>query len=103
MTAVIYSTTDSVENAKKIARSLVEEKLVACVNILPKIVSIYRWQGKIEEEDECVLIAKTTDKNVDDTVRGIKALHSYDVPDIIVLPIIAGLKEYLSYVEDETK
>lgn len=103
MTAVIYSTTDSVENAKKIARSLVEEKLVACVNILPKIVSIYRWQGKIEEDDECVLIAKTTDKNVDDAVRGIRELHPYDVPDIIVLPIIAGLKEYLSYVENETK
>lgn len=103
MVAVIYSTTGNVEDAKKIARALVEEKLVACVNILPKIESIYRWQEKIEEDSECVLIAKTTDKNVDETIQKIKKLHSYDIPDIVVLPIIQGLKEYLNYVEDETK
>jgi len=103
MTTVIYSTTGTIQDAKKIAHTLVEEKLVACVNIIPKIESIYRWQGKIEEEEECVLLAKTTDKNVDNAVRRIKELHSYDVPDIVVLPVIAGLKEYLSYVEDETK
>jgi periplasmic divalent cation tolerance protein len=103
MATVIYSTTGTIQNAKKIAHTLVEERLVACTNIIPKIKSIYRWQGKIEEEDECVLLAKTTDKNVDEAVSRIKELHSYDVPDIIVLPIIAGLKDYLSYVEDETK
>jgi len=103
MTSIIYSTTSNIQDAEKIARSLIEEKLVACINILPKIVSIYRWQGKIEKDEECVLIAKTTDKNVDNAVRRIKELHSYDVPDIVVLPIIAGLKEYLSYVEHETK
>ena len=103
MVAAIYSTTGNMEDAKKIAHSLVEEKLVACVNIIPKIESVYRWQGKIEEDSECVLIAKTTDKNVDKTIQRIKELHPYDLPDIIVLPIIGGLKEYLNYVKDETK
>ncbi|MFW6121168.1 MAG: divalent-cation tolerance protein CutA [Petrotogales bacterium] len=103
MAAVIYSTTGNIEDAKKIARVLVKEKLVACVNIIPKIESIYRWQEKIEEDNECVLISKTTDKNVDETIQKIKKLHPYDVPDIVVLPIIKGLKEYLNYVKDETK
>ena len=103
MVAVIYSTTGNVQDAKKIARLLVEEKLVACVNIFPKIESVYRWQGKIEEDSECVLIAKTTDKNVEKTIQRIKEIHTYDVPDIIALPIVGGLQGYLKYIEDETK
>ena len=102
MVSIIYSTTSGVEEARKIARKLVEEKLVACVNIIPKIESIYRWQGNIEEDSECVLLAKTTDKNIDKTIQRMKELHSYDVPDIIALPITKGLKEYLNWVEDET-
>ena len=103
MVVAIYSTMGNIEDAKKIAHSLVKEKLVACVNIIPKIESVYRWQEKIEEDSECVLIAKTTDKNVDKTIQKIKELHPYDLPDIIVLPIIGGLKDYLNYVKDETK
>ncbi|UCD13973.1 MAG: divalent-cation tolerance protein CutA [Thermoplasmatales archaeon] len=103
MVAAIYSITGNIDDAKKIARLLVEEKLVACVNIIPKIESVYRWQGKIEEESECVLIAKTTDKNIDKTIQRIQEIHPYGVPDIVVLPIVKGLKEYLDYVEDETK
>jgi periplasmic divalent cation tolerance protein len=102
MVSVIYSTIGTMENARTIARALVKEKLVACVNIIPKIESIYRWQGKIEEADECVLLAKTTEKNVEKTIQRIRSLHPYDVPDIIVFPPVGGLKEYLQYVEDET-
>ena len=102
MVSIIYSTMGSVEEARKIARILVEEKLVACVNILPKIESIYRWQGKIEEDNECVLLAKTTDKNIDKTIQRIKELHSYDVPDIVAIPITHGFKKYLDWVKDET-
>ena len=102
MISIIYSTTGNIEEARKIAKILVEEKLVACVNIIPKIESIYRWQGSIEEDDECVLLAKTTDKNVDKTIQRIKELHSYDVPDVVALPVGNGLKEYLNWVESET-
>ena len=103
MVVAIYSTAGKMEDARKIARVLVEEKLVACVNIIPKIESIYRWKNKIEEDDECVIIAKTTEKNIDKTIQKIKEIHPYDVPDIVVLPIINGLEEYLNYVKDETK
>ena len=102
MVSIIYSTIGSVEEARKIARILVEEKLVACVNIIPKIESIYRWQGNIEEDSECILLAKTTDKNVERTIQRIKEIHSYDVPDIVTIPITSGLKDYLNWVEDET-
>ena len=103
MVAVVYTTIDKIQDARRIAHTLVEEQLVACVNIIPKIESIYRWKGKIENDDEVVLIAKTTDKNVKKTIQKIKELHTYDLPDIIVLPIIGGLKDYLNYIEDETE
>ena len=102
MVAVVYTTIDNMQDARKIANTLVEEQLVACVNIIPKIESIYRWKGKIENDDEYVLIAKTTDKNVKKTIQKIKELHTYELPDIIVLPIIGGLKDYLNYIQDET-
>jgi periplasmic divalent cation tolerance protein len=102
MVSVIYSTTDTLESAKTIARFLVKEKLVACVHILPKIESIYRWQGRIEEANECVLLVKTSERNVQKTIQKIRSLHPYDVPEIIVFPPVGGLKEYLDYVDEET-
>jgi len=102
MVSIIYSTVGRVEEARKIARVLAEEKIVACVNIIPKIESIYRWKGKIEEDNECVLLAKTTDKNIDKAIQRIKKLHSYDVPDIVAIHVTHGFKEYLDWVEDET-
>jgi periplasmic divalent cation tolerance protein len=102
MVAVVYTTIDNVQDARKIANTLVEEQLVVCVNIIPKIESIYRWKGKVETDNEVVLIAKTTDKNVKKTIQKIKELHTYELPDIIVLPIIGGLKDYLNYIQDET-
>jgi periplasmic divalent cation tolerance protein len=102
MVVIIYSTIDDVKQAQKIANILVEEKLVACVNIIPNIISIYRWKGKIENDNECIIIAKTTDINVKKVIQRIKTLHTYELPDIIVLPIIGGLKEYLEYITNET-
>ena len=102
MAAVVYITIDNVQDARKIAHTLVEEQLVVCVNIIPKIESIYRWKGKVETDNEVVLIAKTIDKNVKKTIQKIKELHTYELPDIIVLPIIGGLKDYLNYIQDET-
>jgi len=102
MVSVIYSTTDTLETAWTIARCLVTEKLVACVHILPKIESIYRWQGKIEEATEYVLLAKTMKRNIQQTIQRIRTLHPYEVPEILVLPAVGGLKEYLEYVDVET-
>jgi periplasmic divalent cation tolerance protein len=102
MVSVIYSTTPTIEDARTIARALMKEKLVACVNIIPKIESIYRWHGKIEETTECAFLAKTTEQNVESAIQKIRSLHPYDVPEILVFPPVGGLKEYLQYVEDET-
>jgi periplasmic divalent cation tolerance protein len=102
MVSVIYAATPTIEDARTIARALVKEKLVACVNIIPKIESIYRWQGKIEEATECALLAKTTEQNIEAAMQKIRSLHPYDVPEILVFPPVGGLKEYLTYVEDET-
>ena len=102
MVAIIYSTIDKIQDARRIAHALVEEQLVACVNIIPGVESIYRWKGKIENDEECILIAKTVDKNVKKTIKKIKSLHPYELPDIIVLPIVGGLIEYLDYIANET-
>jgi periplasmic divalent cation tolerance protein len=102
MVSVIYSTTDTLETAKTIARVLVKEKLVACVHIIPRIESIYRWQGTIEETNEYILLAKTSERNIQKTIQKIRSLHPYEVPEIIVFPSVGGLKEYIDYVEKET-
>lgn len=103
MVAVVYTTINNINEARRIAHTLVEERLVACVNIIPDIESVYSWKGKIEEAREIILIAKTKDDAVDKTIQRIKTLHSYETPDIIVLPILGGLKEYLDYITSETK
>jgi len=102
MAAIIYSTIGYIEDARRIANTLVEEQLVACVNIIPNIESVYRWEGKIENDEECIFIAKTVDENIDKTIKRIKSLHPYELPDIIVIPIIGGLIEYLDYISNET-
>jgi periplasmic divalent cation tolerance protein len=103
MVSMVYSTVGKMTDAQRIARVLVDEQLVACVNIIPSITSIYRWNGKREEESECILIAKTVEKKVEKTIQKIRSLHPYEVPDIVVIPILTGLKEYLDYIEDETQ
>ena len=102
MVAVVYTTIDNIQDARKIAHTLVEEQLVACVNLIPGIESVYNWQGKIEDEEEIIIIAKTTDENVKKTIQRIQTLHSYELPAILVLPVIGGLKDYLDYINNQT-
>jgi periplasmic divalent cation tolerance protein len=102
-TVVLYSTTSDEAEAKRIGRALVEEKLAACANIIPKMRSIYRWKGNIEEGDECILIAKTTKDNADDAILLIRKLHSYELPCVVVIPIIGGLDAYLQWINEGTR
>jgi len=103
MISVIYTTFDNEQDARKIANFLIEEQIVACVNIIPNVISIYRWKGKIEEEKEFILIAKTVDENVIKTIKRIKELHNYELPDIIAIPVNNGYDEYLEYIKRETE
>ena len=102
MAALIYSTIGNIDDARRISNILIEEHMVACVNIIPKIESVYWWQGKIENSEEVLIIAKTVDKNVKKVIQKIKSLHTYELPDIIVLKIIDGLKDYLDYISYQT-
>ncbi|MBU0497066.1 MAG: divalent-cation tolerance protein CutA [Candidatus Thermoplasmatota archaeon] len=103
MITIIFSTVGSVEEAKRIGRYLVKHKLVACVNIIPMIHSIYRWNGKMEEGQESILLAKTTEALIEKTIKTIKDNHSYEVPDIITLSVTSGLESYLKYIMKETQ
>ncbi|MFH1289064.1 MAG: divalent-cation tolerance protein CutA [bacterium] len=95
---VMFSTVSSDEEAKKITQALLEEKLVACVNILPSIESFFWWEGKIDNAKEILLIIKTLEKNVPFVTKRIKELHSYKVPEIIAVPIVGGNNDYLRWI-----
>lgn len=98
MFAVIFCTTPTGE-AEKITRPLIDEKLVACVNIVA-VDSFFRWKGKLETEKESLLIMKTRTDRTAQVIKRVKAIHPYDIPEIIALPIIDGIEEYLQWVED---
>lgn len=89
--------------ARALARSLVEARLAACVNILPGVQSIYRWQGAVEEANEISLLIKAHETDYDALEAAIKAQHPYDLPEIIALPITAGLPAYMQWIEAETR
>jgi periplasmic divalent cation tolerance protein len=99
---MIYVTTKDAKEAEAIGNVLVEERLVACVNIFPGIRSVYRWKGAIERESEAVLVAKTKDALVDRVIERVRALHSYEVPCIEAIPIVNGNPAYLRWINDET-
>jgi periplasmic divalent cation tolerance protein len=97
---VVLVTCGSEEQAANIANSLIEERLAACVNIISPIRSIYRWEGKIWDEKEWMLIMKTQKKKFEDLEKKVKSLHSYSVPEIIALPIVEGSPSYLKWLEE---
>jgi periplasmic divalent cation tolerance protein len=88
--------------AAAIARSLVEQRLAACVNILPQVQSIYQWQGEIETAGETTLLIKTMQTRYAELEAAIKAVHPYELPEIIAVPITAALPAYLGWIEQET-
>lgn len=99
---VVSITVPNSEEGEKIARALVEKRLAACANILPGLRSIYHWQGNICDDRELLLIAKTSSSLFEALEKEVKALHSYTVPEIIALPIVAGSKEYLNWIDENT-
>ncbi|MFK7742892.1 MAG: divalent-cation tolerance protein CutA [Planctomycetota bacterium] len=96
--AVVVLCTAPIDQSEALARAVVEERLCACVNIVPKVVSVYRWQGAVETAEEHLLVAKTTVASVDRLQQRLAELHPYDVPEVIQLPIAAGLPAYLEWL-----
>ena len=88
--------------AHTLARLLVEQRVAACVNILPKVRSVYQWQGAIEEADEVTLLIKTTQGRYPELEAAVRNAHPYQVPEIIAVPVVTGLPAYLQWVEKET-
>lgn len=100
---VVFMTAANGEEATRLAEMLVGAHLAACVQILPEIESVYRWQGKIERSSEVLLLAKTTRGKFDELEREVRALHSYDTPEIVAVPIVAGSAPYLEWLAQAAK
>lgn len=100
---VVLTMAGSQEEAQKIAHALVERKLAACVNVIPRIESVYRWQGKVESATEWLLVIKTTAEAFQSVRDAIQELHSYDLPECVMLEIADGSKKYLSWIEENVE
>ena len=101
---IVLVTCGSTDEARRIAKTVVEKNLAACANILPGgVESVYRWKGKVERAREVLVMMKTTARRLKELERELKRMHSYDLPEFIVLPIIAGSREYLGWVDDSVR
>jgi periplasmic divalent cation tolerance protein len=100
---VVFLTAPSGEEATRLADLLIGAHLAACVQILPEMESVYRWQGKIERQSEILLIAKTTRGKFADLEREVRALHSYETPEIVAVPIVTGSQPYLDWLNESLK
>jgi len=99
---IVLVTTSNAEEAARIADVLVSERLAACVNTVPGIESIYRWEGKVTRDHESLMIIKTTAERYDDLERRVKELHSYSTPEVIAMNIERGSEQYLNWLRDST-
>lgn len=103
MYVMIYITASNPEEAKYIGEEMVKARLAACANIIPKMSSVYWWEGEVERSDEAVLILKTKEEKMEAIIRRVKELHSYENPCVIAIPILKGSKEYLEWIDEETE
>ncbi|HEB54368.1 MAG TPA: divalent-cation tolerance protein CutA [bacterium] len=101
--AVVVLCTAPAEQAESLARTVVDESLCACVNIVPQVRSVFRWQGAVDVVDEHLLVAKTTAAAADSLRDRLAQLHPYEVPEVLVLPVSAGLPAYLRWVADSVR
>jgi periplasmic divalent cation tolerance protein len=95
----VFITAPNVEEAERLAEILVEKKLAACIQILPGMTSVYRWQGKVERQSEVLLIAKTTRAKFAEFEKEVRAIHSYETPEIVALELTAGSRPYLEWLK----
>lgn len=99
---LLYCTCPEAETAQRIAQALVEQRLAACVNIVPGLRSIYRWKGAVQDEAECLLLIKTRESCIERLIESIRGLHPYELPEVIAVPVVAGLTPYLDWIRDNT-
>ena len=100
---VVLITTATEEEARSIAELLLNQSKAACINIVPRVDSLFRWQGKVDSAQESLLIVKTRASLLPEIVEMVKGVHSYEVPEIIALPIINGNEDYLKWIDSEVK
>ena len=100
---LVLCTCPDAKVAARIGEALVDKRLAACVTLVPQLTSIYRWQGQIHQDAEVLLLIKTDAAHLDSLEETLHRLHPYEVPEIIALPIVAGSKSYLEWIDEETK
>jgi periplasmic divalent cation tolerance protein len=100
---IVFVTCKNKNEAEKIAHTLLEEKLIACANLIAPVHSVFRWQGKVEQAEECLMVLKSRLDLFDALAERLKGLHSYEVPEILAVPVIAGSEAYLAWMGEVLK
>ncbi len=100
---LVYVTAGDLEEAKKLAKALVQERLAACANVYPKLYSFYWWEGEVQEDQEASIIFKTRGALLERLEKRVKELHSYSCPCVVAIPIEYGAEEFCSWILEETK
>lgn len=98
---LVMSTCDSADEARKLASKLVEVRLAACVSIVPRVESVYHWQGQVQQSEEWLLLIKTSRELFDHLAETLRTMHSYTVPEIIAVPMVAASESYLAWLDRE--
>ncbi len=100
---VVLVTTSGEEEARRLARLLLEQRLIACANVIPHVSSLFRWQDRLEAAEESLMVIKTTSEAIAAVISAVRQHHSYEVPEIIALPIVAGSDAYLAWLAREVQ
>jgi periplasmic divalent cation tolerance protein len=99
---VVLSTVGKPDDAERIAQTLVERRLAACVNVVPGVLSLFRWEGRVHRDVERLLLIKTTRERFEEMYRALIEMHPYELPEVLVLPVVGGHPPYLEWVADST-